>query len=71
MPEKKAKQEVTREKGKHMFHKVVTGSSPENLKSESFSHINSNESLLKELPNDGLFGDNGVPLTEILDGLAR
>ncbi|XP_057833186.1 uncharacterized protein LOC131043949 isoform X1 [Cryptomeria japonica] len=70
MPEKKAKQEVTREKGKHMFHKVVTGSSPENLKSESFSHINSNESLLKELPNDGLFGDNGVPLTEILDGLA-
>lgn len=68
--EKKAKQEVTREKGKHMFHKVLTGSSPENLKSESFTQINGNEILLKELPRDGLFGDNGAYLTEILEGLA-
>ncbi|KAH9312539.1 hypothetical protein KI387_027574, partial [Taxus chinensis] len=71
-PEKQVEQDVTREQGKHMFHKVVTGSGPENIKAESCTHINSNERLLKrDLQNSDLFVDNGVHLTEILQELAR
>lgn len=67
MPEKQVSQELAGRQREHVSHKVRTGSGPGD---QGFIIRNNKERLLKQdLQKSGLSADDGMHLTDILDGL--